>query len=202
MSRKPRTISELFQFYYDRFKPIYDHVQSLNELPAQLGFEVQAAFDHLSRHWQCGEEEGPTVDRVAGHLKRATFDAFKLITRDARDQYNHLLNVDVSVIDNGDFQKQMIQLWVEIKEGAIQARAAEGNGGTPEKWHEAFDLWEGVFVSCRQFEKDFYRNPKIEWARTRQKKHRRLKIAGWIVLSIATGLMADALWLWITASTR
>ena len=196
MSSKPTTIAELFDFYYDRFKPIYDHVQLLNEPPIQLSFEMHAAIDHLSRHWKFNEPENVVVERVAGHLKRATFDAFKVILREIRDQYAYLIKIDTSVIDNGEFQGKMIRLWGEIQDAAREARAEEGNSATPEKWPHAFDLWEEAYVLCVEFEQDFFRNPKVQWAKTRQKKIRWLNVLGGFVVGVAASLGATALWTW------
>lgn len=33
MTERPKTVAGLCEFYYDRFKPIYNHVQLLNKPP-------------------------------------------------------------------------------------------------------------------------------------------------------------------------
>jgi len=107
---KPTTVEELVEFYYDKFKLIYDDAQLLNSPSIELLLEVHAAFDHLSRHWRFGQDLAASVDRAAGHLKRGTFDAFKLIVRDTRDQYDQLMRSNIGAIDNGEFERGLVQL--------------------------------------------------------------------------------------------
>ena len=110
MDKKPQDFKSLFRFYYDRFKPLYSHVQALSEPPVEMLFELNAAFDHLSRHWSYGESQQDTVQRVIGHLKRGCFDAFKLVAVEACDHYDELRGVDISIIDNGQFEGEMLAL--------------------------------------------------------------------------------------------
>jgi hypothetical protein len=106
-NKKPRTIKELFEFYYEDFKPLYSHIQCLNEPPTELFFEVNAAFDHLSRYWHYGQSEEEVVNAAAAHLKRACFDAFKIIVRETVDHYDELRRTDTSIVDNGAFDRGM-----------------------------------------------------------------------------------------------
>ena len=50
----PKSLSELFDFYYDRVKPLYTRALASNDLPVELLFETLAALDHLSRHENLG----------------------------------------------------------------------------------------------------------------------------------------------------
>ena len=191
---KPETIAELADFYYRRFKPIYDHAQLLNSPAAELLLEVHAAFDHLSRHWRFDEPEGNVVDRAVGHLKRGTFDAFKIIVRETYDQYDWLMRSNVGIIDNGDFKADLIQLWSEIKAGASEARSNEGDSKTPQKWHRAFDLWEEVYPKCVQLNKEFFLNPKVSWAKARQHRRFWLGVVVAFVVGLVSGFLANAAW--------
>ena len=127
VSEKPRTLQEFFDFYYSDFKPLYGHLQNLNEPPVEMFFEVNAALDHLSRHWQYGASEEDAVSLASAHLKRGCFDAFKIVLRETRDQYDKLLGIDTSIIDNGDFEKRMHQTMAAIATEARAARLAEGD---------------------------------------------------------------------------
>ncbi len=49
--RRPTTFEELFAFYHQYVKLLYSDVQTQNVLPAETLFEMNAAFDHVSRHW-------------------------------------------------------------------------------------------------------------------------------------------------------
>ena len=78
----PKTLAELFDFYFDEVKVLYAAVQAENTLPAEVLFEINAAFDHLARHWRHKEGEADAVAKTFGHLKRACLDIFKIRARD------------------------------------------------------------------------------------------------------------------------
>jgi hypothetical protein len=186
INEKPKTVAELFAFYYSTFKPIYSHVQALNQPPVEMFFEISAALDHLSRYWYYGEQEEGVVDRAASHLKRGCFDAFKIILRETRDHYDALRRLDTSIIDNGRFDQEMIRLFARIKCNSIDARMAEGDSRNSRQWHQAFDKWKQVYVDCVRFEREFFLAPTVDWARTKQVRGRwRLRFEGVAISFVA-----------------
>lgn len=190
MTDRPKTIPEFFDFYYDRFKLIYSHLQLLNEPPIEMFFEVNAAFDHLSRHWKYNESEEEAVDSACRHLKRGCFDGFKIVVREARRQYDALMEVDLTSINQGQFQRDMIELFASITKGAINARLAEGDSRDESRWHEVFDLWEEVYINCVEFEKVFFQSKDVEWIKSRARKRIwRSRLEGLVV-----GLLCTAIW--------
>ncbi len=191
-NKKPRTIQELFQFYYQDVKPLYGHLQSLNEPPEEMFFEINAAFDHLSRHWYYKDSEATVVNSAAAHLKRACFDAFKILVRETVDHYDEVRRIDTSIIDNGDFDRDMRKLIADIRAASITARQAEGDSRDEDAWHKAYELWEPVYVKCAQFDKHYYLNPKVEWARKKGRwKTWRYRLEG-VAISIVAGLIVWA----------
>lgn len=194
--RKPGTVGELFNFYYEDFKPLYSHLQTLNEPPLEMFFEVNAALDHLSRHWQYDQDETEAVHAAAAHLKRGCFDAFKIVVRETVDHYEELRRVDTSIIDNGEFDRRMLAAIHDIRAGAVEARQAEGDSRDREQWHLAYELWEPVYIKCREFDENFYRNPKVEWAR---KKHSRRawwhRLEGFLIAVVAGLVVWLIVWL-------
>jgi hypothetical protein len=188
-SRKPKTLAELFEFYYEDIKPLYCHLQASNTPPVEMLFEINAAWDHLSRHWHYGETEEETVDVTAAHLKRAAFDAFKIVLRETLDRYQKLNRLDTSIVDNGDFDKKMHVLAADIKQKAGEARMAEGDSRDPEKWHQAFDVWQEVYLKCALFAHEFYLNPKVEWARHKNRQRDWWHRAEGFVLAVLSGLV-------------
>lgn len=193
-SKKPKTIPELFDFYYEDFKPLYSHLQILNEPPLEMLFEINAAFDHLSRHWKYKQNEEEAVNTACAHLKRACFDAFKIVVRETCDHYNELRKTNTSIIDNGDFDKEMRMLHHKIGLGAITARQSEGDSRDETKWHEAYELWETVYADCVRFDKEFYLNEKVEWARRKQSYRRWVNRLEGVFLGIVAGIIV---W-WLT----
>ena len=161
---KPRTFRELFEFYYERVKPLYNAIQLTNTLPTETLFEINAAFDHLSRAWRFGETEEAVVDRAAAHLKRSVLDIFKILVRNSVTQYQELTKTDISVIDNGKFERELRNLHQEIKRLAKNARKNEGD---PQQ--DPFELWLSVFEPCVQLEREFYESDKWLWAKQRDR---------------------------------
>lgn len=164
--KEPTTIPELFSFYNEYVKVLYSAVQTENALPQEVLFEINAAFDHLSRHWIYSEPEPAVVRKCYGHLKRSCLDIFKISVREARRQFDELRKLDTSDIDNGDFDKKLLVLFAEIRSGATAARKMEGNGNAdPTGPIRAFDAWQPVYAHCLQLETDFYHHPALDWAK-------------------------------------
>jgi len=166
--KEPRTIAELFAFYHDYVKVLYSAVQTENALPQEVLFELNAAFDHLSRHWTYGETEADVVRKCYGHLKRSCLDIFKISVREARTQFDELRKIDTSTVDNGEFDKNLLCLFAEIRKGATSARSIEGNGNAdPNGPIKAFDAWQPVYANCLRLEADFYHHQALDWAKRR-----------------------------------
>lgn len=160
----PVTFGGLFNFYHSYVKILYSAVQAENVLPVETLFELNAALDHLSRHWVYEESEAKVVDEAYGHFKRSCLDIFKIKVREARSQYDRLCETDISIIDNGNFEKSLYRLFAEISVQATSARQLEGqpdqSSAVP-----AFDLWADVYIKCQQLETEFFLNDKVKWAR-------------------------------------
>jgi hypothetical protein len=195
----PRNLQELFDFYYQHFKPLYNHLAALNTPPTEMFFELNAAWDHLSRRWKYGEEEAKAVDAACRHLKRGCFDAFKIVARNTRDHYIELQKIDASLIDNGEFEKRMISLMAKIESGAITARMAEGDSRDENNWHHVFDLWEQVYGHCIEFDEEFHRSSKVEWARKKQGQRLRKEIWRNRVEGLVIGIIASLVVWWLTS---
>ena len=194
-AKRPGNLQEFFDFYYEDFKPLYNYLQSLNAPPIEMFFEVNAAFDHLSRYWEYHIKEKDSVDTACAHLKRGCFDAFKIIVRDTIDDYVTLQKLDTSIIDNGDFDARMHALIADIRLRANAARLAEGDSRDISQWHKAYELWGPVCVACAKFNKDFYLNSKVEWAKRKIKwRIWRNRLEGLIVGIIASSLVGILIW--------
>ena len=83
MASQPTDLDGLRKLYFTEFVPLYDYLCSkLENLPSELHFEVTAAFDHVMRaglEYDGRKFEAENYAKASGHLKRATFDAFKLL---------------------------------------------------------------------------------------------------------------------------
>jgi hypothetical protein len=155
----PRNFGELFAFYNTHVKFLYSLVQCEGALPVELLFEINAAFDHLSRHWVYEESEEEAVGKSFGHLKRCCLDVFKINVREARRQYDELRKLDTSVIDNGEFDKKLNALFSKISDGAVEARSLEGKGDTS----GIFGCWYSVLTDCLRLDREFFHHPAVDW---------------------------------------
>jgi hypothetical protein len=164
---QPDELRSLVDLYYDKYKPLYSRLQAFNQMPIELVFETAAAWDHLSRHWRFDEPEAKCVDKASRHLKRAVFDAYKLLLKKAVDDYDDLVRINTSLIDNGQFDVKLRLLMSEIRVESIAARDSEGDTRGSDGWGKAFDLWAGVFQKIERFNSEFYLNPNVEWAKTK-----------------------------------
>lgn len=166
--KAPSTIGELFAFYHDYVKVLYSAVQTENALPQEVLFELNAAFDHLSRHWTYGQPEDEVVGKCFGHLKRSCLDIFKIAVREARKQYDILQKIDTSAIDNGTYDKKLNALFAEIRKGATEARRLEGDGRMDSDGPiKAFDAWQPVYANCLVLDTEFFHHAAVDWANRR-----------------------------------
>jgi hypothetical protein len=194
-SGPPECFDELFQFYNDYVKPLYSSVQTQNVLPNETLWELNAALDHISRHWVYAETEAAVVSKAYSHLKRACLDIFKIKVQDARRQYDELRSIDTSIIDNGEFDRKLIRLFAEIKQSSTEARRLEGAPDADESV-PSFSRWEQVFIKCEALEADFYLHPALDWAK------RKSLVRSWGELAVAflLGLLTNIAWEWLQMS--
>lgn len=158
-------------------------------------FEINAAFDHLSRIWAYEESEPEVVAKAYSHLKRSCLDIFKLAAKEARSQFDELRLTDTGVIDNGEFDRRLLELWQRIKSNG---RAARVNEGDPRKDDasaiHAFNLWLPVYEDCVTLENDFYNHAQIDWARKREGRSKWIERGIAFGLGIVASLGAAGLW--------
>lgn len=180
-------------FYLTRYRPLYDHFVTNGEVPQELHAEVAAAFDHLFRIASGGDMSlnGKEASRVIAHIKRATFDAFKIMfKREIREQYDRLHTSKYADVDNGEFLVEVHNAWVDASTVAKEARCLETAAGEidSEGWHKAFDKWNEILPYAKKFS-DWSSSPKVARAAA---KHQRNKILG-IVWSVVLAIFSAVL---------
>jgi len=177
-------------------KILYCAAQAENDLPQETLFEINAAFDHLSRHWTSAEDEEHVVEKAYSHLKRSCLDIFKLKLRDTVEKYQRLSALDTSIIDNGEFDKRLHSQMYQLRTDATEARRAEtadthedGDGA------QVFDLWQPIYERCLDLEKDSFLNPNLDWAKKKTKSYGRKVFLSSLAGSFVAGLFLSPL-LW------
>lgn len=184
---KPTTRSELFCFYEKYFKPLYADIESQGEFPQAIGFEALAAIDHLKRYYVENQDESLAVEKAAGHLKRGAFDLFKLRVLRAQEQYDELRDINTSIIEHGEFDKQLHQLFSDIRAGGSRARLKEGDA---ESWGHGFDYWWPVYRKCVEFEQQYFLHDKIPWAERQETKRQTIAMTKSFGIGIAAGVLS------------
>ena len=151
MSRAPSDMKGLRKLYFSEFVVLYDYLCSkLNDLPSELHFEVTAAFDHIMRaglefDGKVYEEEN--IEKASGHLKRATFDAFKLLYKyTTRPLWKKLTRSRYEAVPG--FVEEVNEKWHEANQVVERARSLERitHGDSPDQWSAAFDEWKKLRV--------------------------------------------------------
>jgi hypothetical protein len=189
----PKTFKDLFEFYNEYVKVLYSDMQIHNALPNEVLFEINAAFDHVSRYYVLGESEEYAAQRAYGHLKRSCLDIFKLKVKEAIKCFDDLCRVDTSVIDLGQFDRDLIMIVGRMKLKAVEARQFEGDKRSDKEDKViAFDKWQPAYDDAITIINDYYLNPKVDWA----KKRMRLYTTKQFILSLAASFVAGILF-WI-----
>lgn len=201
MASEPGTFSELFEFYNSSVKLYYSAVQSENVLPAEVLFELNAALDHLSRFYVYDEPETQVVHKAYSHMKRACLDVFKITLRETLDQYDELLKIDISLIDNGDFEKRLKRLASRIKTGAREARRLEGqpiSGAQEDLTVPAFDRWLPVYEDCLALQQDYYLHDSVDWAKAKSRNLTSRVLISTSIVSAIIGFLISKVLEWLS----
>ena len=143
----PQSIDELRKLYFTEFCPLYNYLcAKLENLPSELHFEVVAAFDHLMRaglEFDGKKYESENIAKASGHLKRATFDAFKLLYKHTtRPLWKRLTRSRYETIPG--FVEEVESKWQEACRAVENARSLEriSHGDAPNQWSLAFNEWK------------------------------------------------------------
>lgn len=186
MASQPSDMAGLRQLYFAEFVPLYDYLSSkLENLPSELHFEVTAAFDHIMR---AGVEvngvtyEAENIAKAAGHLKRATFDAFKLLYKyTTRPLWKKMTRSRYEVIPG--FVEKVQEKWYEANVVVERARGLEriSHSDSPDQWSVAFEEWKKLRAITDELEQ----LSVSEEARLARRKYIRSWVSG-ILITLAT----------------
>lgn len=181
----PLDMDGLRELYFKEFCPLYNYLCSkLESLPSELHFEIAASFDHLMRAGLVingTKYEAENIAKASGHLKRATFDAFKLLYKyTTRPLWKKLTRSRYESVPG--FVEDVNEKWIEANKAVEAARGLErtSRGDSPEQWSAAFDEWKKLRVITQELEEMLVSD--------RAKLARRKYARSWILGFIATTL--------------
>ena len=151
---KPQNLNDLRKFYCEEYLPLYDYFMAESRLPQELHFEVAAAFDHMMRKGftENGDIYPEEFDRMVGHLKRATYDSFKLIFENIRQRIDRFMDPRYKDVEDGKFQPRMCELFNQARAIAIEARHKERNFDKYDysTWGDAFEVWKQLLPITKE----------------------------------------------------
>lgn len=191
MNDTPRTIEELHRFYAEVFTPLYNRFQLAHTVPQEINAEVAAALDHLlyaKPAEGCSPFREEDIRLAAGHLKRATFDGFKVIfdeeIRKPRERFTDDRYADVH---DGRFRQDVDRLWHEAKRICEEARTLERKSRTsgPDAWDKAFRKWSEILPVAERFA-EFAADPAVIRARGVSRR-RKVALVIWQLLLLLAG---------------
>ena len=195
-------INDIFSSYLETLTSVITIYEVLTgQFPIAIANEIRAIFTHLARV-SCTElseeHRKENVKQAQRHMKRAILDGYKYSCLAYFDNYNHFLkeyaNIDLSLIDNGEFILKTSQLFDQAKKSLIKAKKIETNPGNTED-----QLYENYEEAYRYFSELYlYVNDNIEKAnRLILRQHENIKkkkisdFVLWIVtiLSLIFGIL-------------
>lgn len=141
--------SRLREFYLTEYRPLYDRFVTEGASAQELHAEIAAAFDHLMRKSETtpSEVSSEEIAKIVGHIKRATFDAFKVIfKKNVHDPYLSLSDRKYGDVHDGKFHQELNVLWAKAVTVSREARSLESLSGTidSEQWGRAFAKWKEI----------------------------------------------------------
>ena len=100
-----------------------------------------------------GELAEEDVRRAAGHLKRASFDGFKLIFEQTRAIYQKLMDARYAEVHDGSFRQEITTKWREAVGVADAARPLERRSRdiNYSSWDAAFEKWQELLPVADYF---------------------------------------------------
>jgi hypothetical protein len=174
--------STIFLRYVNELKPLIAEIEALfEELPTVVLNELRAVFDHLSRCEIRPEDEkyiSEQNNKASSHLDRCILDCFKILVvgySDAVKKFeNSTQNIDLSLVDNGDFLRRLSVMKSDARKLAQKARSEESLIEMPKRFAE----WESAYTSYKNMS-DFIdeKTAPVDWVRKKT-------IRNWIINAI------------------
>lgn len=185
---------ELFAQYNQVIKPLIAEIEARSEtMPQPLFNEIRAFTDHIARCYFPNipdEKLQDELQKASRHIVRITLDCFKclniLLFKDVEKFEQRTKNVDLKVLDNGEFYPKYKKLKREAADTVKQAKLAESKDSV-----QALQLYDAAYNKYIELEnllKDSAED--VKWARIHFTTKRILKIAAWVVSVIASGLIS------------
>lgn len=202
---RPSSLSELAEFYRETFLPLYDLFQSQKKVPQELTAEITAAWDHLFGGAKSFSKEPPTlgdIQAAAGHLKRGTFDGFKILfDREIRERREEFAGDRYADVHDGTFRKEVASAWMEARLIFLKARSLERNSRIPEleRWDAAFAEYQKLVPFSKRFAQ-WEADPAVVRVRGKTLLQRILSFLAWLVTLLLGAVLGHYIPKWLNGA--
>ncbi len=200
LNRLPTSFAEIKRFYVEVFRPLYDRFMNTGAVAQEIHAEMSMALDHLFCRTgsTTGDMSEKDCERVCGHLKRATFDSFKLIYQnEIRVPYDKFMDDKYAEVHDGDFRKEITEKWAEARRIADEARALERKSREYDtSWDAAFEKWNELLPFAEYFA-GLYKDRTVVRAQGKSKRQKILSVVGQIVIGIVLLVIGAILSPWL-----
>lgn len=121
------TEDELYQYYDEKFKPIYaDLVAVTASKPEQVAFELEATLSHLIVAKRNPHSYQTNIDKAHGHMQRASLDCAKILWVEYQKKADAFIDdPDRRKLISSETDSTLLQKYEAAMEAAKAARRSE-----------------------------------------------------------------------------
>ena len=190
-------LQEAYSVYNNTFKPLLAEVEiTYQAQPIPIFNEIRSFNDHIARCYREGVNEeyiNEQLNKAQGHIKRATLDCFKFLVvfhndwlEEFEDKYKR---VDLTIIANGTFYLVYRE---KVRKARTNLREAKNLETIDQE--RSFTLYQKAYNAYVAVEEIVADNlTSINWARARFTINKTLRVFGWIILAIISGIVSHVL---------
>ena len=168
------------------------------QFPIEILNEVRAVFTHFARCALCGssndKEYNDNIKKAEGHIKRAVLDCFKYMCLSYDDKYKafeeRYKNVDLIVIDNGEFYPNLIHKRKLAVDQFYYAKSTEVKHQSLDNTLDAFQDAYNLYVEVDDYIESHY--DRLHMAKKRYLKQNAITVSGWLIgaVSLIIGIVS------------
>lgn len=188
-------IEDCYVRYCAVIKPLIANIESLSEkIPLPLFNEIRAFNDHIARCYYLNPDDNfikEQISKAERHVERITLDCFKCLNVILYQRIElferQTKNVDLTVIDNGEFFPEYSRMKLEAANLVKLAKLEEAKSS-----EQALDYYQVSYnVYTALVEKIDSVSEKAKWAKVRFTSKRIITVIAWIV-SVAISAVLSA----------
>ena len=184
-------VKDIYKNYIEVICPYILQLELLdNEFPIEILNEIRAIFTHLSKIYMSDDISviGKNLSKAEGHIKRAILDCYKYLCYAYEDKYKAFeiiyKNVDLSLIDNGEFLPKLLDGRKDAMSFMLEARKSDLliNSDDETNADAAYEKYEKAFIkysSVYELINSSYK--KLETFRKKVVLKDIFAIGGWII---------------------